>query len=115
VSQASFDSGATVYDPENPEALMGFDPAIVTSRAVTGSMDPLMSVTDTIARVQAFKAGTAQTVAAGLGTVAGNRFGIVVPSGQYTGLTPNNRNDLMAETLPFAANGIDSSLFLTCF
>jgi hypothetical protein len=112
ISKASFSAGCTIIEPENPEAAEGFDPPVITTRADTGSLDPLMNVTDTIARAAAFKSGTAQTIAMGLGTAAGNSFGVVVPSAQYTGFGPTNRNELMAENLPFAANGQDSGLFL---
>lgn len=113
VSKISFDGGSKLYEPENPEAGEGFDPSIITSRDVKGTIDPLMSVADTIARMAAFKVGSQQSVAVAVGTVPGNIIGLVAPTTQFTGETPTNRNDLMAETIPFACPGPNSSLYLT--
>lgn len=115
VSRLTFNGGVQLFDPENPEADEGYDAAVATGRQTGGSMDPLMSVTETVQRTTDFRNGVAQSIGAALGTVAGNRFGVVVPLAQLTGSSPTNRNNLMAETLPFSATGINSSLYLTQF
>ncbi len=115
VSRLTINGGVQLFDPENPEAPEGYDSAVATGRQAGGSMDPLMSVTETIQRTTDFRNGVAQTVGAALGVTAGNRFGVVVPLAQLTGSSPTNRNNLMAETLPFSATGINSSLYLTQF
>lgn len=111
----SLDAGVALAYPENPEAPEGYDASINTGRNITGNISPLMSVTDTIARVTTFKAGTQQSIAAGWGEVAGNSLGLVIPLAQYTSYSPANRNDLMADNLPFAAIGQDSGLYITQF
>ena len=115
ISKFSVDMGGQMFNPENPEAGEGFDPSVITSRKPVGSLDPLMNVTDTIARMAAFKSGSAQALAAQLGTVAGNQFGVVVPAAQYTGETPAARSGLMAETIPFYCTGIDAGILLSVF
>lgn len=115
VSRMSVDCGNTLFEPENPEASEGYDASVITARAAKGTADPLMSVTSTIARVQALRQGATQTLSAVCGTVAGNSFGIVAPAIQYTGFSPQNRSELMAENLPFGCIGQDSALFLTVF
>ena len=115
VSRLTFNGGVQLFDPENPEAPEGYDAATATGRQTGGSMDPLMSVTETVQRTENFRNGVAMSVGAALGTTAGNRFGVVVPQAQLTGSSPTNRNNLMAETLPFSATGINSSLYLTQF
>ena len=71
-----------------------------------------MNVGDTIARAALFKSGAPTTAAIGLGAVPGNQIFVMSPRVQYTGLTPNNRNDLMAETLPFECAAPDASIIL---
>ncbi len=115
VSRLTINGGVQLFDPENPEADEGYDPAVATGRQAGGSMDPLMSVTETVQRTTDFRNGVVQTVGAALGVSAGNRFGVVVPQAQLTGSSPTNRNNLMAETLPFSATGINSSLYLAQF
>ena len=112
VSKISFDGGVKLYEPENPEAGEGFDPSIITSRDPKGNFDPLMSVSDTIARMAAFKAGTPQVAAVGIGSVPGNMVGVLAPYAQYTGMTPTKRNDLFAENIPFSCPGPNSSIFV---
>jgi hypothetical protein len=114
-SRVTFDSGNTLYEPENPEASEGFDPSVITVRDSKGTMDPLMNSVDTVARMAAFKAGTPQSANIVLGTVAGNMIGITAPSVSYTGLSPQNRSEAYAESISFDCNGVDTCLFLTVF
>jgi hypothetical protein len=115
VSKMSFDAGVTVIQPENPEATLGFDPSIITQRDCKGSLDPLMSITETVGRMTNFTNGSVTGFAATLGTTAGNRIGVVCPGIMYTGNTPTDRNNLMAETLPFQATVADAGLILVHF
>lgn len=115
VSRLTINGGVQLFDPENPEAAEGYDAATATGRQAGGSLDPLMSVAETVARTERFRNGQAMSLAAALGTTAGNRFGVVVPLAQLTGSSPTNRNNLMAEQLPFSATGINSSLYLAQF
>ncbi len=114
-SRLTVSGGVQLYDPENPEAVEGYDSSVATGRQSSGSLDPLMNVTDTLQRTNDFRNGTAMSLGAALGGRPGNRFGFVVPQAQLTGSSPTNRNNLMAETLPFSATGINSSLYLTQF
>jgi hypothetical protein len=108
----TLDAGVTSIYPENPEAPDGFDASTITARAIRGTIAPLMNVTDTIARANAFRLGGSQPLVAGWGSAAGNSFGVVVPQAQYIGYTPANRNGLMAETISFAALGQDSGAYI---
>ncbi|AHJ63249.1 Hypothetical protein GbCGDNIH3_7059 [Granulibacter bethesdensis] len=112
IARFSFDGGLTVVNPDNPEAGEGFDPAEITVRASTGSIDPLMSITDTAVRIADFKAGNRTSIAIGTGSVAGNMFGITVPAAQFTGVTFQNRNDLMAESYNFGCTGSNLGVIL---
>ena len=114
-SKLSVEGGCTPFEPENPEAVEGFDPSIITGRDSKGTIDPLMSVTDTIARMASFKGGAQTPLAAALGSMPGNSFGITIPAAQYTGITPQNRSDLMAESVAFDCNGSDAGLFLAAY
>ena len=115
VSRFTLSGGVQLFDPENPEAPEGYDASTATGRQAGGSMDPLMSVAETVARTEDFRNGVVQSVGAALGVTPGNRFGFVVPRAQLTGSSPTNRNNLMAEQLPFSAVGINSSTYLSQF
>ena len=111
----TLDMGVQLIYPDNPEAPQGYDASISTSRAITGTIDPLMNVSDTQARFTAFKNSATMTYVAQWGEVAGNQFGIVVPAAQYSGLTPSDRNGLMAENISFACTGQDSGMYVVCY
>lgn len=114
-SRLTVTGGVQLFDPENPEAVEGYDPSVGTGRQTGGSLDPLMNVTDTLQRTNDFRNGVAMSLGVALGNRPGNRFGLVVPQAQLSGSSPTNRQNLMAETLPFSATGINSSLYLTQF
>jgi hypothetical protein len=115
VSKVTLDAGVTVQMPDNPEAELGFDPGIITVRNSKGSVDPLMSVTDTLARTAAFLNGSISRFGATLGNTVGNRVGVVTPQILYSGMTPGDRNLLMAETLPFSCIAPDAGIILVTF
>jgi hypothetical protein len=115
ISKATLDAGLTVEQPDNPEAVQGFDPSVITKRNSTGSIDPLMSVTDTVARMNNFMNGTMAPFAIGIGKTAGNRFGIVGPQAMITALSPADRNNVMSESISFDLTGSNSSLYLVQF
>jgi hypothetical protein len=114
-SRVTFDSGNTLYEPEDPEASEGFDPSVITVRKSKGTMDPLMDSVNTVLRMAAFKAGATQSANVVLGTVAGNMVSITAPSVAYTSLTPQNRSEAYAESINFDCNGVDTSLYLSVF
>jgi hypothetical protein len=115
ISKATLDAGMTVEQPDNPEALQGFDPCVITKRNSTGSIDPLMSVTDTVTRVNNFMAGTLTSMALGIGKTAGNRFGIVCPAVMQTANSPGDRNNIMNESISLDLTGSNSSLYICHF
>lgn len=114
-SKASFDGGNVIFEPENPEAYEGFDIPVITRRAAKGSFDPLSSVTDTIARFAAFRAGNLVSAAIGLGTVPGNQIAVVSPTAKYTSMAQQNRSDLMADQVGFECPGPNASIFLAVY
>jgi hypothetical protein len=105
---------ATVL-PENPEALEGYDPAVPVERDVAGSLDPLMDTTVSVARFNNFRNGTNMSLGAILGSTAGNRFAVVLPSIRATAMNPGDRGSLAVDSIGFQADGADSPVFLTAF
>lgn len=50
-----------------------------------------------------------------MGTVAGNRFAITVPSALYLNQTPGDRNGYQMVDVPFHATGQDSGYAIIVF
>lgn len=108
----SLDSGINPVQPDNPNAAEGFDVAEIVARNLTGQINPverLVAVDDVMTD---FRSGNARMIAAKVGTVAGNRFGVVVPAALYTGDNEEDRSGIAGVTVPFAATGLESGAFL---
>jgi hypothetical protein len=115
VRALSVQAGVATVLPENPEALEGYDPAVPVERDVAGSLDPLMDTTVSVARFNNFRGGTNMILGAILGSTAGNRFAVVLPSIRATAMNPGDRGSLGVDSIGFQADGADSPVFLTAF
>lgn len=115
VRALSVQAGVATVLPENPEALEGYDPAVPVERDVAGSLDPLMDTTVSVARFNNFRNGTNMILGAILGSTAGNRFALVMPSIRATAMNPGDRGGLAVDSIGFQADGADAPVFLTAF
>lgn len=113
VGAFSFDMGATLENPPNPEALEGYDPAIVTARQGSGSINPLYQDGLTVETFAKFRAGTQMSYAAALGKDPGNRMGFLCPALLATDFGDGAIGNVTASTLPFRTTGQDQSLFIS--
>lgn len=112
--QLGFDNGNSLVYPDNPNALEGFDPSVITARRMTGSMDPLATLVATRDLMTDFRIGTQRLLHARCGTVAGNRFGMVIPAAHPEQYAPGDRDGLQTEEVRFFCSGEDAGAFL-CF
>lgn len=110
--QLTFDNGANLVYPDNPNALEGFDPSVIVGRRMTGRMDPLATLIATRDLMADFRAGTQRLVHARVGTAAGNRFGLVVPAAHPESYAPGDREGLMTEDVGFFCSGDDAGAFM---
>lgn len=110
-----FDAGVQTVLPDNPEATEGYDPAVPINRDSQGSIDPLMNTASVVALYNAFKAGTAMTLMAQIGSAAGNRFMLIAPQAKFTGFNPGARDGLATHDISFQLDGQDSDLFLASY
>lgn len=115
VRALSVQAGVATVLPENPEATEGYDPAVPVERDVSGSLDPLMDTTVSVARFNNFRNGTNMILGAILGSTPGNRFAIVLPSIRATAMNPGDRGSLGVDSMGFQADGADSPVFVTAF
>jgi len=115
VRSLSIQAGVNSVLPENPEALEGYDPAVPVERNVAGSLDPLMDTTVSVSRFNNFRAGTNMRLGAILGSTAGNRFAIVLPSVRATAMNPGDRSSLAVDGIGFEADGADAPVFISAF
>lgn len=114
VSSFSLNFANTLANPDNPNALEGFDPAQITERKITGSVDPTKTLKADRDAFGDFRAGNKRIVSARMGSVAGNRFALTVPQARYLGNDEADREGILTEGLPFQAVGADSGAYL-CF
>jgi hypothetical protein len=115
VRALSVQAGVATVLPENPEATEGYDPAVPVERDVAGSLDPLMDTTVSVSRFNNFRNGTNMILGAILGSTAGNRFAIVLPSIRATAMNPGDRGSLAVDSIGFQADGADAPVFITAF
>lgn len=115
VRALSIQGGVATVLPENPEATEGYDPAVPVERDVAGSLDPLMDTTVSVGRFNNFRNGTNMILGAILGSAAGNRFAIVLPSIRATAMNPGDRGSLGVDSIGFQADGPDAEAFITAF
>jgi len=110
-----FDAGVEVTQPDNPEAVEGYDPAVPIARDSKGSIDPLMDTSLGTSLYDNFRAGTPMPLIAIIGSTAGNRFLVTAPAAKATGLRPGARDGSGQHDIAFQLDGADSVLFLTAF
>ncbi len=110
----SLECGNGMVNPDNPNALEGFDPAQITGRDMTGSMNPNETSIATRDVMADFRAGTKRIIHARFGTTTGNKVGLTIPQALYTGQNTGERGGLATVEVPFAATGAEAGAFL-CF
>lgn len=109
------DNGNQVVFPPNPNVTEGFDPAIITERSMTGSIDPQATLVATRDIMTAMRAGTQHILHARWGSTAGNRVGITIPTGLYTANDPGDRQGVMTEQTNFSCIGQDAGAFVCLY
>lgn len=115
MASLSIQLGNVIAMPENPNSVEGFDGAIITSRNITGSCDPLETLVATRDSVALMRAGTPQVLLAECGTVAGNRASLLGPAIQVTQKDDGDREGLAIDSLNFACTGPDAGVFLAFY
>jgi hypothetical protein len=109
------DAGVTTVLPDDPEATEGYGAAVPVERAITGALDPLMNTTLSPTRFSAFQNGTNVPLMVIVGSTAGNRFLLTMPSIRQTQNNPTARDGLGADAIAFSADGADAGVFLAQF
>jgi len=114
IQNLSFDSGNSLVNPDNPNALEGFDPTEITNRNITGTINPMETNVSAQDTFTAFRNNTPMQLHARLGSSAGNRMGITFPKALFTGHNHEDRSGLFANQMPFSAIGPDAGVHI-CF
>jgi len=115
VATLSINTGVNIMLPDDPESAEGYGPAVAIERDISGSIDPYMNTSNSVALMTAFRAGTAMPLMAIIGSTAGNRFLVTVPRAKAIAMDPTNRDGLAAHGLNFKAEGADNAFYLTQF
>lgn len=107
-SAFSLDMGGKIAQPDNPNALEGFDPAVITARAPQGSISPKETLVATRDIMADFRAQTKRPIHARFGSTAGNRFALTIPSALYLNQSLGDQNGYSKVDVPFHATGRDA-------
>ncbi len=111
----SIDPGNNLVLPDNPNSAEAMDPAVITARQVRGNINPKEALVATRNIMDDFRQQTKRPLHARLGTVAGNRIGITIPSALYLNQTPTDTNGYQVTDVPFHATGQDSGYTICIF
>jgi hypothetical protein len=115
VRALTLNAGVNVILPDDPESAEGYGPAVPVERAIGGSIDPYMESTTGVGLLNNFRGGTAMPFMAIIGSTAGNRFAVTVPSAKATAFDPGNREGLGTHAVSFDADGADAGAFIAHF
>jgi hypothetical protein len=115
VSNASFQLGNKLTNPDDPNQTQGFMPAIITARNITGTIDPLMTLVATRNSLSDLLSSVQQSLYLALGSVSGNRIVMTMPLIQHTGVDDTDREGVLAETLNFQNCVNDAGLIIAIY
>lgn len=112
VNSLQVDMANSVEPRQDLQAADGFRAFMVTERDPTGSIDPEVTALADFNPYQDWSAGNMVALAGGIGTAAGSRVRVVMPTTQYTQLPYDSRNGIATYDLGFRATGEDDELML---
>lgn len=105
VASISFDMAMALSMTPDLIAADGFGEIIQTSRAVTGSIDPLVTLVATYDWETKWRTEAVIDIDTGvIGSTAGNRIQVQFPTAQYIEVAPGDRDGLITRAISFAAN-----------
>jgi len=110
-----WNSNTAMSEGENPEAREGFDPPEITGAAQRIDIDPFSSTTLSAGRFGKLRTGDSASFAAMLGTVPGNRIGILHPSNRVTGFGLGGRGDKGVDQIQLTPMLPGQGTFITVF
>lgn len=113
-SSFTLQSGIQLVNPDNPNQVEGYDPAEITTRNITGTLDPLTELVATKDRLTQLRSNTEMIYHARLGSVAGNRVGVTIPRYKLTDRQVQNAQGIARDNLPGSAVGPDAGAIF-CF
>lgn len=104
LSKLEFSLGNTIATPSDINASDGFAAVQITSRDVSGSLDPEAVLVATEAFDANFRSGAAMALTTGvIGPSAGNRWAITMPAVSYRSIAPGDRDGVRTYELGFGA------------
>jgi hypothetical protein len=104
IQALNIDMGITTETPPDLSATDGYGEVLVTSRDVTGSINPEQPLVAAHDFMVAFKAGTTEALSMGpIGANAGNKVKVTMPAVYYRDIAPSEREGVLAYDLTFGA------------
>jgi hypothetical protein len=115
INSFNLDNGNTTAQADNPNAAEGFDPAEITGRDITGSVDPKETLIATRDIMTDLRAGTKRIIHARYGATTGNKVGITIPQALYNDEDSGDREGIATVNVPFQATGQDAGAFICLY
>lgn len=105
IASISFDMAMAPTFPSEFIAADGYGEGIQTTRAVTGSMDPLATLVAAYDWETKWRTEASVAIDTGVvGGTAGNRWQLQFPTAQYIEVNPGDRDGIVTRQIAFAAN-----------
>ncbi len=108
----TFDLGNEITQGDCPGQEYGYDPARVTSRKITGRINPQMVTLTDANFFEDMVNGTNKKFWLNWGEIAGNKVSIFFPNIAFTGHEEDDLDGISADGLPFEATGPDSTVYI---
>ena len=118
LNSLSLSSQSNLVFPGDPNQSEGFTVPEITTRAMTGNINPLATLVATRDIMTAFRNGTAQPIIVRLtggAAAVGNRIAVTIPSALYTAYNAGDNNGLATEETGFFCQGQDAGAFLAVY
>lgn len=110
ISKLTLDVQNNVVVSPNPNDAEGFGEVRIVGRNTKGSVDPERELISTKDYIGLFRAGTTQAISTGtIGSVAGNRFALSIPSAYFRNPAANARDEVLTYDIEFGAKDTDGT------
>jgi hypothetical protein len=110
-TELTFDLGNGIQMFDDPSAVFGYGPAVITTRKASGKITLDQTAVSVVNNMQSFISTISQNLWVCWGPT-GNKSSIFIPQIKFTGNEPGDNQGFVVEGMPFRAGGADSEIFL---
>lgn len=113
IDNLSFGPSNQIVTPNNPNSADGYGQIVIVDKDYGGSFDPQATLIATADPIGDWKGGISRAITTGvIGSVAGNRSQLTIPTSVYRELGPGDRDGIRTYDIGYMAEGDDSAFSL---